>query len=184
MIVTTLPLKSISRFSSHSMASRSRWLVGSSSSSTSGRHQRLRQRHALACCRPRACRWRPRRPGAAVQGLVHPLLPVPAILRLDLALQRVVVAPGRGCIGRCRAITSATPRGPRRIPCLVEQQAPGRRRRCASPAATAACRRRLLQARQDLQQRGLAGAVAPDQADSLAGLERESRRDPAAATWP
>ena len=50
---------------SHAIASRSRWFVGSSSSSTSGaRDQRLRQRDALLQCRPTACRRARRRRSA------------------------------------------------------------------------------------------------------------------------
>ena len=141
--------------------------------------QRLRQRHALLHAARQA-----RRPSRAPSRcrrcsvVVDALLPGPAVQRLDARLQRVeVVAVGV----RLVALRAARLRLGHAFADGVEHAV--RRRRTAAPAARSTMRRpcvhlqqavvELLQPGQDLQQRGLAGAVAADQADALAGLERE-----------
>ena len=112
-----------------------------------------------------------------LQGFLDALLPVPAVLRLDRALQRVEVALRRGCTGRSSAITSATPA--RAAWKTVGFRFQHRFLRHIGDAQALLQLQdavvRLLQARQDLEERGLAGAIAPDQADAFAGFEREIR---------
>ena len=103
-------------------------------------HQRLRQRHALAHAARQRADARLGIEVQAVQRLVDALLPVPAVVRLDAALQRVEVAVAVGVVvdagddvgaGR-RCTASNTVRVVGRAP------APARRRRCAGPAGAGA----------------------------------------------
>ena len=143
VMVTTLPLKSISRFSSHSMESRSRWLVGSSSSSTSGRRTSAWASATRFLVPPESVpidgvlvQVQP------VQGFVDALLPVPAVLRLDGALQLVEVALAVAVLRRSARSRRRRRRGwPRRPSLLHPAPAPAPRRRCAGPAAAAGRRR-------------------------------------------
>ena len=184
---TSAPRQPPSSACSQAMASRSRWLVGSSSSRTSGcGHQRLRQRDALLrAARERADVAAPA-PGAGAAGSRRHAAPrssrrAPRSARL----QRVEVVAGGVRLVALRAARAPRPRLRRR------RRTRWRRRRTAAPAARRSGRRpcctcsvpssALLETGQDLQQRRLAGAVAADQRDTLAGLEREARRRRAAA---
>ena len=109
-----------------------------------------------------------------LQGFVDALLPVPAVLRLDGALQRVEVAVAVAVLVDQRDhVGDAGARG-------LEDVAPGIQHRFLRHISDAQALLQLqdavvglFQAGQDFEERGLARAVAPDQADAFAGLQRE-----------
>ena len=174
--VTMLPLKSHSRPSSHSMLSRSRWLVGSSSSSTSGAA-------TSACASATRFLLPPEsvlisRIGVQVQpvqGLVHALLPVPAVQRFDLALHGVQVAvalailvdqfphPGQAC-------ADSLEHSGVRIELRLLRHIGNAGVALHLQGAVVG----LFQPAQNFEQRGLASAIAADQADALLRFQRKS----------
>ena len=178
VMVTTLPLKSTSRSSSHSIESRSRWLVGSSSSSTSGcGHQRLRQRHALFGAARQRADDGVAGPGAGGAGFPR----------------RAAPSSSRRSASICDCSASRSPVGARQI--LLDQTAITVARPALAATKTVASRVQhgllrhigdaqvllhlqravvgLFQAAQDFEQRGFARAVAADQADAFRGFEGE-----------
>ena len=140
------------------------------------RHQRLRQRHALA----RAARQRAhRRVGGqpqALQHLVHPLAPAPAVLRLDARLQCVQI------IGTCAPGFDQGAQRRQSLGDRIGHRGVGRQRRLLGDVGHRQIARHLqlavihaLESPQNAQQGRLAGAVAPDQPHPLFRLEREIR---------
>ncbi len=141
-------------------------------------HQRLRQRDALlhaagqAADVARAVQVQLRQRG------VDALLPGPGVQRLDARLQRVeVVARRMRLVARAQRLGLG-----HAFADDVEDAVRRLEQRLLRHVADAQALRHLqqsvvelLQAGQHLQQRGLAGAVAADQAKPLAGLERERR---------
>ena len=140
VMVTTLPLKSISRFSSHSMESRSRWLVGSSSSSTSGRRtsacasatrllvaagKRADAASLSRCsrCRVSSTRCSQFQPSCASMR---------ALQRVEVAVAVAVLVDQRDHVGQPGA------GGVEHVGVHDPAAAPARHRRCAGPAAAAA----------------------------------------------
>ena len=110
----------------------------------------------------------------ALQGFLHALLPVPAVLGLDLPLQRVEVALAVGVlVDQCDDIRHPGERrledGGARIEhrFLGDVGDPKPLLQLQHPVID------LFEPRQDLEQRGFAGAVAPDEADPLTSLQGE-----------
>jgi hypothetical protein len=110
----------------------------------------------------------------ALQGFFHSLLPVPAVLRLDSALQCVEVALAVGVL-----VDQRDHVGDRRHRRLEHGglRFQGRFLGDVSNAQPLLQLQRavvgLFQAGEDFQQGRLAGAVAADQADALGDLQRE-----------
>ena len=109
-----------------------------------------------------------------VQGFVQPLLPGPAVLGFDAALQRVQVAfVARVLVDQFQHAGQAFANG-------VEHRRLGREHRLLRDVGDLQALLQLqdavvhaFEAGEDLQQRGLARAVAADQADALGRFERE-----------
>ena len=140
------------------------------------RHQRLRQRDALLhAAGQRSDVARTVQVQLRQRG-VHALLPGPRIERLDARLQRIEIV-----LGRVRLVALA--HGPGLGHAFgddVEDAGRGIEQRLLRHVAHAQALRHLqqpvvelLQPGQHLQQRGLARAVAADQAQALAALQRE-----------
>ena len=130
------------------------------------RDQRLRQGHPLARAAGQRVDDRGSVEVQSLQGLIDALLPGPAAQRFEPRLQGVQIV-----VGSVRLVARAQPaRLGHAFGDGVEHRHARRERRLLRDvdAARAALHLQqaiveLLQARQDLQQRGLAGAVAPDQ---------------------
>jgi hypothetical protein len=175
VMATTLPLKSISSCSSHWIESRSRWLVGSSSSRTSGwltsawasaTRLRVPPDSALICALVQM---------QAMQGLLDALLPVPAVLRLNRALQGIEVAlTVRVLFDQLDQSLEACAHRSEHGVVRVQQRFLGDKRQAHALLELDHSVVRFLHASQDLEQRGLARAVASDEADALATLQREA----------
>jgi hypothetical protein len=135
-------------------------------------HQRLRQRDALAVAAGQGADARLRVEMKAVQGLVDPLLPVPAVLGFDPPLEHVQVAAAVGVVVDQRndlGQTGLDRREHRRFGVQVGLLLHESRVQALLPLHVAVVR--PLEAGQDAQQRGLAGAVASDEAHSLRSLQ-------------
>ena len=175
----TLPLKPRSSSSSQAIESRSRWLVGSSSSSTSGTATSACASATRFFVPPDRSPMRARAVEVELrQGRLDALLPVPGVERLDAGLQRVEVdAFGMLLVALAHvarlgdAFADRVEHARRRVEHrllrhVADAQALGQLQQAVVE---------LLEAGDDLQQRRLAGAVAADEAEPLAGLERERR---------
>ena len=178
-MVMTLPLKSTSSSSSQAIESRSRWLVGSSSSSTSGlatsawasatrflvppdSEPTMASLSRCRRCRVSSTRCSQFQPSSAsisdLQGVQVGMLVgrqvlldhVPGPARPALAAMKTVACGSR--LGSCGDVGDAQ--------VLLQLQ-----------GAVVG----FFQSGQDFEQRGLAGAVAADQADALAGFQRKIR---------
>ncbi len=141
------------------------------------RDQRLGQRDALErAARELADALLAGQPEALQRGL-HARFPVPAVERLQACLQRVEVdAVGMRLVGRAQRARLGDAVGHR-----LEHAGRTVEDRLLRDIAHAQPRRELqqavvgaLQPGDDLEQRGLAAAVAPDQPEPLAGFEREA----------
>ncbi len=171
LTTTSAPLKARSQPSSQPIASRSRWLVGSSSSSSSGAATSARAARQLADA-ARAVELQLRQRG------LHLLLPVPAVERVELRVQRgEVVAGGVLLVAAAQRARVGQAVGDR-----VEHRRRRLQRRLLRHVRAAQALRALQLARiqplaagQHLQQRRLAAAVAADQPAALLRLQHQRR---------
>ena len=140
--------------------------------------QRLRQRHALLQPAGKLVDHPVGRQLQALERLGDTLLPGPAAQRLDAALQRIQILAGRMRLvalaqrlglGHADAHRLEHRRARRELRLLRDVMAPQALLELQQPVV------RALQPGEDLQQRGLAGAIAADQAEALARLERHRR---------
>jgi len=118
------------------------------------------------------------RPGDWTLARIHALFPVPRVQRLDARLQRVEV----DAFGMLLVLPAHTARLRHTLADDVEHVATSVEHRLLRHVADAQPLSQLeqpvvglFQSGNDLEQRGLARAVATDQSEPLAGLERERR---------
>jgi hypothetical protein len=111
----------------------------------------------------------------AMQGLLDALLPVPAVLRLNRALQGIEVSlTVRVLFDQLDQSLEACAHRSEHGVARVQQRFLGDKRQAHALLELDHSVVRFLHASQDLEQRGLARAVASDEADALATLQREA----------
>jgi hypothetical protein len=111
----------------------------------------------------------------AMQGLLDALLPVPAVLRLNRALQGIEVAlTVRVLFDQLDQSLEACAHRSEHGVVRVQQRFLGDKRQAHALLELDHSVVRFLHASQDLEQRGLSRAVASDEADALATLQREA----------
>ena len=139
-------------------------------------HQRTRQRHPLLGAARQAVNRQARIQAQALQGLVHPLFPVPAIARFDEGHQGIQV--GAFLVG-LEALTGCLDLGQTLADGAEHGGAVGKAgllRHIGDVDAVLHLQQTvvgLFQPSHDLQQRGLARAIAADQANAFTGFERK-----------
>jgi hypothetical protein len=136
-------------------------------------HQRLRQRHALAVAAGQGADARLGLQVQPVQRFVDALLQFqPSCASIRPCRRRG--RPGCGCsVDQVDDVGQRLAHRFEHRAVFVQQRFLGDEGDAQALLALQRRRRRALHAGQDLQQGGLAGAVAADQADALAGLQRE-----------
>ena len=187
VMTMTAPRKSRISPSSHRMPSRSRWLVGSSSSSRSGSATSARQRHALDAAAGEAGNLCRRVESESGDHLLDALVEPPAARGLDRMLQAVQPGHGLGAgvLGDLQhggvVVDEQAGGGAQAVGDGLEDVAPEfeirlLRHVCRDhfslPPHCAIIERRLAGER--AQKAGLARAVAPDERHALPGVELEA----------